>query len=161
MQPGWPAFGPPDQGRKVALAEFGRHDRVDQLGGLLDIEPQFAGADLRHLAERAHPGQRQRRFGAGGDDDLHARRETAEQERHLLMAGGLLDQVIVVQDQDDLLRERGHLVDEDREHRPAEVRILAAQRGQDLLAVERRAHQMQGRDHVPPQPDRVIVGAVQ
>jgi len=39
VQPGWPAFGPPDQGRKVALGEFGRHDRVDQLGGLPEIEP--------------------------------------------------------------------------------------------------------------------------
>jgi hypothetical protein len=84
-----------------------------------------------------------------------------QQQCHLLVAAALADQVIVVKHEDDRIGQPGHLVDQHRKHRLAEVGSLCLKGPQDLLAVEVRARQAQRGHQVPPQPAGIVIAAVE
>ncbi len=80
---------------------------VEVRGGLVGREAQVGGADLDEFAARSQAGQRQRRIGARGDDEVHVWQAGAP-------AGtpcptwiiGRVDRVVVVEHQHDVVRQR-------------------------------------------------------
>ena len=71
-----------------------------------------------------------------------------------------VDQVVVVQDQRQLLRSGLELVDQGGHHDPARHDAGATQQRQHVLA-EAAGHAIKRRDHIPPEPHRVVVLRVQ
>ena len=73
---------------------------------LVGGEAQVGGADLDQLAARPQASQRQRRVGAGGDHQVDLRREVLQQERHPGLDVVGVDEVVVVEHQHDVVRQR-------------------------------------------------------
>jgi hypothetical protein len=73
------------------------------------------GPELEHLAGRSQPRYRQRRIGPRDQHDLRGWREMHQEERHLLVAGGLGDRLVAVNDENDRSREARQLIEQDRE----------------------------------------------
>ena len=80
LQRGDPAFGACLERGDVALAQPQTHRAVEVGRGLLGGEAQVGGADLDQLTACPQLGQRQRRVGPGGEDDVQLRRLVLEQE---------------------------------------------------------------------------------
>ena len=92
---------------------------TQQDGRFLSGEAQVGGAQLGQLAAGPQPRQRQRRVSPAGHHHPQARRQVLQQERHRLVHRPGIDQVVVIQDQQHLIRAGagGQLVDQDR-HQP-------------------------------------------
>jgi hypothetical protein len=86
---------------------------------LLRGEAQVGGAQLSQLAAGPQPRQRQRRVSPAGHHHPQARRQILQQQRHRLVHRPGIDQVIVIQDQQHLIRARigRQLIDQGR-HQP-------------------------------------------
>ena len=82
------------------------HRLVEVRRGLVGREAQVGGADLDQLAARSQAGQRQRRIGAAGDHQVHLRGQMVEQEGHPVVDVARVDDVVVVEHQHDVVRER-------------------------------------------------------
>lgn len=80
--------------------------------GLLGREAQIGGAELDELATPSQPGQRQRRVGAAGDHQVELGRQVLQQEGHPVLDLAGVDDVVVVEHQHDLVRERAELVEQ-------------------------------------------------
>ena len=134
---------------------------MDQRGRLHRREAQLTHPDLDHVADGAQPREWQPRVGPGDEHQLDSRRQMEQQGRHLLMAPGFPDHVIVVQHQDNRGPEPGQPGDQARDHVVGDVRGLGPQRPQDVLAVQLRAGPLQRGHDMPPEPARVVVPAVE
>ena len=102
LQAGNPAFGAGFQRGDVVRGEVQAHHLVEELGGFGGGEAQVGGAQLGQLAPGAQPGQRQRRILAGGDDQVHLRRQVFEQKGQGLVDRLGINDVVVVEDEDEL-----------------------------------------------------------
>ena len=69
-------------------------------------EAQVGGPDLEELAPSPQPGERPRRIGSAGDDEVELRGQVLDQEQHRLVHVERLDDVVVVEHQDDVVVER-------------------------------------------------------
>ena len=92
LQAGNPAFGAVFQGGDVRRREVEAHHRVEKSGGFGGGETQVGGAQFGQLAPGAEPGQGERRILAGGDDQVHLRRQVLEQKGEGLVDRPGLDQ---------------------------------------------------------------------
>ena len=161
LQPDGPAFGPFGQrggGREV---EVGR-DLAEQFRRLVEVEPEIGGAHLTQLAPPPVPGQAQRRIGAAGQHDAQLGRTVLEQEPDRRVHGVRGDQVVVVEHQQHAGQARlGHdIVDQRADQRVVgRRRRRAGQRAHPLG--DARARQVQSGQHMPPEPDRVVVSRVE
>ena len=106
LQPGDPAFGAGLERRDVLRREVQAHRPSEELGGFGGREAQVGGAQLGQLAPGAQPGQGQARVFAGGDDQMHPRRQVLEQEGDGLIDRLGVDHVVVVEDQDEVVGDR-------------------------------------------------------
>ena len=94
---------------------------------------QVGGSDLDELAPRPQPGERPRRVGSAGDDQVQLLGEMLEEEQHRLVYGEGLDHVVVVEHQRHIVAEASHVVGEGADD--------------GLQGAGRR---LQGSDFVPP-----------
>ena len=117
LQGGDPALGALVQRRDVALGQREAHRAVEVGRGLLGGEAQVGGPHLDQLAACPHPRQRQRRVGPGGEHQVQLRRQVLEQERHPVVHLGRLDEVVVVEDQQQVLRPSVEVVEQRGERR--------------------------------------------
>ena len=102
----------------MSSAERSRPDRLpEELGGLGGREPQVGGAQLGQLAAGAQPGEGQTRILAGGDDQVHPRRQVLEQEREGLVVRPGVEHVVVVEDEDEVVGHGAELIDDGRQDR--------------------------------------------
>ena len=83
----------------VLRPQIETHDFVEVRRGLLGREAQISGADLHQISPCAKPRQRQRRVGAGGDEQVGVRREVLQQEGYALLDALVIDQVVIVEHQ--------------------------------------------------------------
>ena len=137
LQGGDPAFGAPLQRRDVAGRQVQAHHLVEVRRRLVGGEAQVGGADLDELAARAQPRQRQRRIGAawrspGGPAAAGARAGTPSRPG----SSRRVDDVVVVEHQHDVVRDRAELVE---------------QRGEDRLD-RRRLGRLQQRERAGADP---------
>jgi hypothetical protein len=156
-----PAFGAFGQRGRRRQVEVGR-DLAEQLRRLVDVEPEIGGAYLRQLAPSPVPGQAKRRIGAAGQHDAQLGRPVIEQEPDRGLHGVRVDQVVVVEHQQRIRQVRiGHdIVDQRADQRVVGRRCRGArQRAQPLGHA--RAYRIQGGQHVPPEPHRVVVAPVE
>ena len=100
-------FGARLQRGDVAGGELERSDLVEVGRDLGQGEAQVGGADLDEVAPGAQARQRQRRVDAGADDQVHLGREVLEQVGHARLQVGVVDEVVVVQDEVQLGRRGG------------------------------------------------------
>jgi len=84
-----------------------------------------------------------------------------QEERHLLVAGGLGDRLVSVKDENDRSREARQLIEQDREHGSCDIRVVHPKLPGFLLAGEPRASPLQRMHDVPPQPARVILAVIE
>ena len=124
-------------------------------------EPQLVRPDLGQLPGGPHAAQRQRRVGPREQHQLDRRRQVQQQESELVMAVRLADHVVVVQHQNDRLRQLGQLIDQQRKQRLGKIRRLAPDEGQDIIGTELRAGALQSMGDVPPQPARIVVTGIE
>ena len=103
LEGGDPPLGAPLQRGHVRCGELQAHHPVEVRHGLLGREAQVGGAELDQLASGSQPGQRQRRVGSAGNDQVQPRRHMVEQERHPLLHLGRIDDVVVVEHQHDVV----------------------------------------------------------
>ena len=80
-------------------------------------EPEVTCAHLGELPTRPQPRQRQRRVGAGADDQVHLRREVLEEERHARLDLRTLGEVVVVEHEIHVLGQDAELVENRRQDR--------------------------------------------
>ena len=104
LEGGDPAFGARLQCGDVGGGELECGDVVEVGRDLGQGEAQVGGTDLDQLAPGAQAGQRQRRVDAGADDQVHLGRKVLEQVGHARLQVGVVDEVVVVQDQVQLGR---------------------------------------------------------
>jgi hypothetical protein len=129
-----------------------------QVGPARPSETQVGGAQLRQLAAGPQPRQRQRRASPAGHHHPQARRQILQQERNRLVCRPGVNQVVIIEDQQHLIRARigGQLVDQGR-HQP--LKRTGGRRahppGQSGPGPVQRGH------HVTPEPGRVAVAAIQ
>ena len=107
LQAGDPAFGAGLQRRDVLGREVQARRPLEELGGFGRREPQVGGAQLGQLAPGAQPGEGQARVLAGGDDQVHPRRQVLEQKGEGLVVRPGIEHVVVVQDEDEVVRDGG------------------------------------------------------
>jgi hypothetical protein len=91
---------------------------------------------------------------------MQLRWEVAQQEGHIIVDRPSFDHVVVVQDQRELLGRDLELVHQDGHHDPAQQDAGGIQQRQHVLAGA-AAYAIKRRDHVPPEPHRVIVFGAQ
>jgi hypothetical protein len=126
---------------------------------LLVREPQLGDTELHQLPSGPHPGQGQRRVGSGGQRHVDARREVVEEEAERVVAGGVGDEVVVVQHQEQLCADRVQVVEQRRQDQSVKVGAGAPQRlqrGRPHL----RLDCPQGVHQIGPQAGRVVVALV-
>ena len=131
---------------------------LEQLGGLRGREPQLGFAYFGQLAACPQPGQRQRRVAAAGQHHGYPGRPVLDQERERLVHLRRADQVVVIQDEQGLVRSQ--VVDQRRDQ-PLERRGRgrAEQRGHPFAGPG--AGPVQRGHRVVPEPGRVVVPRVQ
>ncbi len=83
-----------------------------------------------------------------------------QEERHLLVAGGLGDRLVAVKDENDRNREARQLIEQDREHGSCDIRVVDPKLLEFLLADEPRASLLQRMHDAPPQSARVILAVI-
>ena len=111
---------------------------------------------------RAEPSQRQRRILAGGDDQVHPRRQVLKQKGHGTVNRFGIKNVVVVKDEDEAVREGGELVDQGRQQRFGWRRLR-------LRSMERSQHpcsnilhnRLQSRDEVGQKACEVVIPFLQ
>jgi len=99
-----PAFGSSFQRGDVVRGEVQTGDVVEVGGDFVGGEAQVGGADLDQFPAGPQPSQRQERVGSAADHQVDVRWEVLEQERHAVAEVGPVDQVVVVEHQDHLIR---------------------------------------------------------
>ena len=158
LQGGDPALGPGLQGLDVVRVQL-QPGGVGEVGGRLLVgEPEVGRADLGELPARPQPGQRQRRVGAGADDQVHLRREVLEEERHARLDLRALGEVVVVEDEVHVVGEDAELVEDRRQD--ALDRLTGLQQGQ-ALGAGARCGALESGQHVGPEGGRTRVRLVQ
>ncbi len=158
LQPRRPPLGAGHQRCHRRAGQARPRRLAEQLRRLLGGETQIRGAQLSQLAAGPQPRQRQRRVGPAGHHHPQARRQILQQERHRLMHRPGIDQVVVIQDQDHLIRAGigSHLVDQGRHQPLSRTRGQRADPpGQPWAGPVQRGHR------VAPEPRRVVVAAIQ
>ena len=137
LQPGRPALGPRGQRRHRRRRRGPRRDTAapcrSSAAASSGGESQFRGAQLGQLPAAPQPGQGQRRVAAAGQHQVQSRRPVLDQEPERLVHGCGVDQVVVVEHQQRLVRVRlgGQFVDQ-RGHQS----LVRRRRGRP----EQRAH---------------------
>ena len=156
-QPGRPALGPGRQRRHRRIRQ-GRRRVLEQFPGLRGSEPQLGRAYLGQLAAGPQPRQRQRRVAAAGQHQADPGRPVLDQERERLVHLPCADHVVVVEDEQDLVRSQ--FVDQRRDQ-PLERRRRGRPEQRTKAVVNPGAGPVQRGHRVPPEPRRIIVGRVQ
>src|SRR5438270_13602711 len=80
------------------------HHIVEVRRGLVGSELQVGGADLDELTTCAQTSQWQRRIGTTADYQVHVRLQVVEQKDHASVNVMSVDVVVIVEDQDDIVR---------------------------------------------------------
>ena len=114
LQPGGPALGPRGQRRGDCVRQRRtgprsarrRRDLLQQRRRLPGREAQFRGAQLGQLLAGPQPGQSQGRVAAAGQRQVQPWRPVLEQEPERLVHQPRADHVIIIQDQQRLVRVR-------------------------------------------------------
>lgn len=81
------------------------------------IARTLGGAQFGQVAAGAEAGQRELGVFAGGDDQVHARRQVLDQEGERAIDRRGIDGVVVVEDDDDVLGDRGDLIEQGGQQR--------------------------------------------
>jgi hypothetical protein len=165
LQPGRPALGAGGQGRHRRFRQGRVRDgrRLPQHGrGLVRGEAQVRGAQLGQLPPAPQPGQRQRRVAAAGQHQVQSRRPVLEQEPERGVHGLGVNQVVVVEHQQRLVRvgPGGQLIDQ-RGHKSLVRRWRGRAQQRPHPFGESRPAPVQCGHTVAPEPRRVVIADVQ
>ena len=117
LQTGNPAFGAGFQRGDVFRREVQAHHLVEKFGGFGGGETQIGGAQFGQLAPGAQAGQGQRWILAGGDDQVHLRRQVFEQKGKGLINRFGINRVVVIQDEDEIVRDGGDFIEQGCQNR--------------------------------------------
>ena len=82
------------------------HGGGEQVGGLVGVEAQIGGADLGELAAHAQSAETERRVGARRDHDPDVVGAQLDEPLDAGVDLGVVDQVVVVDDDDERARHR-------------------------------------------------------
>ncbi len=158
LQRGGPPLGPALQRADLGSGQLEAH-RVEVGRRLLLGEPQVGRAHLDELAPGPQPWQRQGRVRTGRDDEAQLGWQVVDQEGHRLVDRGVVDHVVVVEDQHDLVHAGRELVEQAGQHR-GDRRAACVQQ---LLgrATEAGCRRTDRRQHVGPVRRRVAVAGVE
>ena len=154
-----PAFSTHVEAHDVARLEGEAEDSIEKLSRLLGPETEVSGAELEQLSTGTQAPQREGGVRPRRDHEAEGRRGMVEEERHRLVDLGVLERVVVVENQDE---------------RPFVCVELVNQRGQDVLnhGCARRLEERQclsshlgpngadGLDEMHPEPDGIVVPSV-
>ena len=160
LQRGDPALGAGLQHGHVPRRQLQAHHPVEVRRRLIRGEAQLGRANLGQLAARPQPGQRQRRIGPAGDHHMQPRRQMVEQERHPVLHLACVDDVVVIEHQHDVARDRGQVVEQRRQHRFDRRRLRRPQKCQRTLAYP-GCHRPQCGDHIGPEGRRIVVAPIE
>jgi len=160
LQPSRPALRAfPHSSGLVRAQICSRHGR-QQRRRLVAGQRQLGRAKLGQLTPGAHPGDRQRWIGATGNHQPQGRRQISDQELDTLVDPGVTEHVEVVEHQDMFGARRRQFVEQQGQRQVD--RIDAGH----LQCIERRGTDrvvdtVQCREHVAPEPVRLVVGLVE
>ena len=160
LEGGDPALGAPLQRGDIRRGQVQTHHGVQVRGCLVLREAEIAGADLDEFPTCPQASQRQRRIGPARDHDVHPRRHVLEQERHPVLDLAGVDDVVVVEHEHDVVRDRAELVDQRGEDRLDRRRLRHPEERQRARTDPGR-HRAQRRDQVRPEHGGLVVARVQ
>ena len=101
----------------TSSAEVEAHRLSEEVGGLGRGEAEVGAAHLGQLASGAQSRQGQRGILAGGDDQVHLGRQVRDQEGQRIVHRPGVEDVVVVEDEHDVARDGGEVVEQGREYR--------------------------------------------
>jgi hypothetical protein len=159
LEPGDPAFRPLLQGFDIFRREIEVHRLAQERRRFRCGEAQIGDAQLGHLAAGAQAGEGELRILAGGDDQVQLRRQVIEQEGHRLVDRPRIDRVVVIQHENEAIRQGGELVEEGRQDRfDRRLRRLqhSCNPGTGICG-----NRLDRRHEVGEEPRRVVVSLVQ
>ena len=160
LEAGDPAFGPDVQSGDIISREAQGHHVVEEGGGLVRGETQIVGADLEQLTTRAQATERQRRIGAARDNQVQLWRQVVEQKGHALVNRLGVDQVVVIEHQQDVLRGGADLIEQGPEHRLDLAAAAANCSSASVLLPISPLHRLERGDDVGPEQRGLIVALV-
>ena len=134
---------------------------LEQLRCLAGREPQLGRAYLGQLAAGPQPRQRQRRVAAAGQHHAQFRWPVLDQERERLVHRLRADQVVIVEDEQGLVRSQiSQVVDQRRDQALERGRCGRAEQRAKAFAGP-GAGPVQRGHRVAPEPGRVVIARVQ
>ena len=160
LQPGDPALGARRQRRGRPVGERRGQRGAQECRRLVGGEAQVGRADLGQLPPRAQTGQRERRIGPAGDDQVQSGRGVVEQERERGVDRRRRDRVVVVEDQGHVAVLGGDPVQHRDEDRLDRRRRRGAQQPHGRRADPGAGTLERGGD-VPPEARGVVVARVE
>ena len=168
MQTGNPAFGASFQRCDILRREVELHHLVEKAGGFGGGKTQVGGPQFGHLAPGAVASQGELRILTGGDDQVHLGRQVVEQKGEGLVNRCGINQVVVVQDEDKIVRDGGDFIEQGRQQRFGGRRLRGLKRPQHPCAKIRRnpfgfaqGKRLQSRDEVSQKAGGVAIPFVQ
>ena len=160
MQASNPTFRAGFKGGDIFCGEAQAHHLVKKLSGFSGSEAQVGRAQFGQLAPGAQLCQGERWILAGGDNQVHLRRQVLHQKAKRLVHRRGINHVIIVQRQGESIREGCDLVEQGYQQRFDGRRLRLLERLQHSFSKPGR-HRLQCRDDVSQKAERVAIPLVQ
>ncbi len=160
LQAGDPALGAGFQRGDICLREIQPHHAVEELGGFGGGKAQIGDAQFGALPPGAQAGQRQVWIFARGDEQVHLRRLVFDEESQGLIDRLGIDRVVVIQDEQKVLRDGGNFVEQGGQNGFDLQRLGGLERSQQPLA-NSRLDRLQRFYQVRDEPRRIVIPLIQ
>ena len=140
--------------------EVQAHHLVEKVGGFGGGKTQVGGAQLGQLTPGAQPGQGKMWILTGGDDQVHLWRQVFEQKGEGFVNRFGINQMVVVQDKDEIVREGGDFIEQGCQNRFGWRRLRGLEHSQHPFS-NIRCNRLQSRDEVSQKAGGVVIPFVQ
>ena len=117
------------------------------------------GPQLGQVAAGAQPGKGEVRVLTRGDDQMQLRGQVIDQKRESVVHRLRIDHVIIVQDEDETIRDGGHFVEQGRQHHLG-GRGLRGMEDSRQFRSDTRCDPLQRRDEIREKACRVVVSFI-
>lgn len=156
LEAGDPALGPLIEDIEGGGGESEASSFVDKSVGFGGGEAELVGADFGELVASAEAAEGERGVLAGGDDEMRRGGKVFEEEGELVIDSGVIDEMIIIEDEDDGLGEGGEGVDEGGEDGFDGWGLRGLEEGGYVLA-EGREDGLERGDEIAPKAVGVVI----
>ena len=160
LQPGSPSLGAGRQPRDDRVIERRSDHIAQQFACFLCCESQVSGAQLRQFAAPVEECERERRVGARSQEHVKTYRRVLQEVRHGVVHGHGVDDVVVVENEEHVVRLERQFVDHLADQTIERSRSGCTEERCEFRG-DPRPHPVERGDNVAPEPDRIVLSCVE